>query len=588
MKSKKCILLVRVSTEAQSYDEQERELFELAKKQGYLPEQITPISRKESGIKIEENEREGLNEMKRLIETGEYDCVFAWEISRIARRKAILFSVVEYLIKHEIQLIIKDPNINLLNHDGSINEAAEMVFTLFAQLAESEMRNKKARFTRAKKEGYRNGKYMGGRVKFGYKVNEQGYIVIDEESAKLVRLIYDLYITGKYSMTELAIELRSRGMFASVKNITNTKSVISHILKDNAYIGKRSLIYSSNAELVEQSYIPKIDKKPKKKINNNIYPRIIDEETWAKCVERRSHNIHRTKEQQQYLLTPLIHCKCGASYCVNTLDGTYECRIRHNAVEKGLIHNPAIQINLIESLVWYVTVMELTNDMAMQKRDSKEEYAKEIELLRHKIGVSEQKINDIATRRNKLDESYFVTGSITNEQYNRLSEQQNSLIAVEQENIRRYNTSIRKYNELIKDESSFGELISSIEESYDKIKSGVELDKMHEIIHRYITNITIEAIEGKKTQCYKKVTIATINDKENAKAMETAKSAGIVTTPFARVFFVNSIKRKVYFDENMSDEVPMIYIDRIKRRREHTTRNGKSVQIYPFGKKKEL
>ena len=38
-----------------------------------------------------------------LLETGEYDCVFAWEISRIARRKKILFSILEYLTSKGIQ-----------------------------------------------------------------------------------------------------------------------------------------------------------------------------------------------------------------------------------------------------------------------------------------------------------------------------------------------------------------------------------------------------------------------------------------------------------------------------------------------------
>ena len=80
---KKCILMVRVSTEQQSYDAQIQELHDLALKSGYPEDQITPVAEKESGIKLSEEERAGLNRMKELIETGEYDCVFAWEISRI-------------------------------------------------------------------------------------------------------------------------------------------------------------------------------------------------------------------------------------------------------------------------------------------------------------------------------------------------------------------------------------------------------------------------------------------------------------------------------------------------------------------------
>ncbi len=89
----KCILLVRVSTEAQSFDEQEKELYDLAHFYGYKDKDISSIATKESAIKLDEEERFGLNRMKELLETGEYDCVFAWEISRIARRKKRFCSV---------------------------------------------------------------------------------------------------------------------------------------------------------------------------------------------------------------------------------------------------------------------------------------------------------------------------------------------------------------------------------------------------------------------------------------------------------------------------------------------------------------
>ena len=40
---------------------------------------------------------------------------------------------------NKIQLVIKNPSLRILKEDGSIDEAAETVFTLYAQLAENEM-----------------------------------------------------------------------------------------------------------------------------------------------------------------------------------------------------------------------------------------------------------------------------------------------------------------------------------------------------------------------------------------------------------------------------------------------------------------
>ena len=53
----KAILLVRVSTKTQDFDEQERAIYEMAIKDGYSPDDIIPICEKESGIKLSEEER---------------------------------------------------------------------------------------------------------------------------------------------------------------------------------------------------------------------------------------------------------------------------------------------------------------------------------------------------------------------------------------------------------------------------------------------------------------------------------------------------------------------------------------------------
>ena len=267
--SMKCILLVRVSTEAQSYDEQEKELYDLAHFYGYKDKDISSIATKESAIKLDEEERFGLNRMKELLETGEYDCVFAWEISRIARRKKILFSILEYLTSKGIQLIIKEPRIRLLKDDKTIDEGAETIFTLYAQLAESEMRNKIARFARAKKEGFNKGKYMGGKITLGYKVSEDGYWEIDEEGSKLVRLIFDMYISGEYSLTGLGKELKSRGYFKNL-SVTSIKVEMSHLLKNPIYRGIRT--------------------------SNNIYPQIIDDDTWEQCCKKGKQDSIENKD----------------------------------------------------------------------------------------------------------------------------------------------------------------------------------------------------------------------------------------------------------------------------------------------------
>ena len=546
----KCILLVRGSTEAQSYEEQEKELYDLAHFYGYKDKDISSIATKESAIKLDEEERFGLNRMKELLETGEYDCVFAWEISRIARRKKILFSILEYLTTKGIQLIIKEPRIRLLKDDKTIDEGAETIFTLYAQLAESEMRNKIARFSRAKKEGFNKGKYMGGKITLGYKVSEDGYWQIDEEGSKLVRLVFDMYISGEYSLTELGKELKSRGYFKNL-SVTNVKAEMYGLLKNPIYRGIRT--------------------------SNNIYPQIIDDDTWEKCRKKREENRTRSKAKTPHLLTPLIRCSCGASYSVNLMDATYSCRVKHNAVEKGLLHSPDINVNVIESLAWYVALQELHEDMICKRNDAKETYEEEIRIYNQKIAYSRGILESTMQRRSDLDENYFVHGRFTKEKYEELTKKQNGIIKAEQDNIRKYEAAIQNMEKQIQADITFDDMLDSLNQSYDTLKNGTDMETMRRITHRYITGINIEPWEGKATSFWKKVTIRTIHDMGKKKKIEQLKEQGLDNMTFTLVgtFYVNTLHKKAYWDKDMINCVPMVYIERLTRKRKDTRINKK-------------
>lgn len=566
----KCILLVRVSTEKQSYDAQMKELHETALKAGYAEKDIVPVAEKESGIKLSEEERAGLNKMKELIETGGFDCVFAWEISRIARRKKILFSILEYLVERKIQLIIKEPFIRLLKSDGNIDEGAETIFTLYAQLAETEMRNKLSRFKRAKEEGYAKGKYEGGRVTLGYKVNDDGFWEIDEEGAAQVKLIFDLYNSGEYSTTTLAKELIARGYFrikypiskrGQTMSVTTVKNRIWQILRNPMYRGGQS----------------KLQKGDKVVFNSNNYPQIIDDETWEKCAKKRAENKNIPKAKNEYLLTPLIHCMCGASYSVNLVDGCYNCRVKHNAVEKGLEHSPNIHANLIESLAWYVALLELQTDNVAKCKDVQAQNEKMIEVLKTKIEYSTDIIEKLIKRREKLDDDYYVNGTLTDARYKELTEGQNKVIAEERSNISKYNSQITFLQEQISDSITFDEIFDSLKGRYDSIKAGTDSVTMRTIVRRYIKDIKIEPIEGKLTSFWKVAKIELVNTEQREALIQEYESQGLhdIAVTLGTTFYLDCHHHIAYWDKELKYQVPLVMLDRIKKTRKDNRKNRK-------------
>lgn len=197
MQSLKCIIFSRVSSDRQSFDEQTLELRQLAEQYGYPPDTHMLIEYKESGIRLKEEDRLGLTEMKEMIsDNPQINCVFASEISRIARTKKVLFSIQDFLVQRKIQLIIAEPRIVLLNPDSTINDAADFAFTMYSQYAESEMRQKQDRFKRGRERSKREGKWHGGRLLYGFKVVDKR-LVPDESLAPIVRHCFEIYSDGQ-------------------------------------------------------------------------------------------------------------------------------------------------------------------------------------------------------------------------------------------------------------------------------------------------------------------------------------------------------------------------------------------------------
>lgn len=387
----KAILLVRVSTKTQDFDEQEREIYEMAIKDGYSPDNIIPVCEKESGIKLSEEERAGLIKMKDLIESdSSINCVYCWEVSRIARRKKINFSVLDYLINHKIQLVIKNPSIRLFKDNGNIDEGAEMIFTLFSQMAESEMRTKLARWKRTKDANRKQSIYTGGWLLYGYKIDEVTKKIIPSEDAEIVKMIFDMYLTGNYSYGSLAKELVQTGRLNYT--LVTARKMVSLTLNNTAYAGEPSSI-SSNSKLSTEG---------------NVYPAIVTLDMIEKCKEIAKKNICKPKKQYNnyYFAKGLLRCPyCGSIMVAKKNNNTYHCQ----SCEKGFY----VQINLIDSILWYISTVLYASKLMHVDNEDRKQYQQQLSICDSKITTSESNIKDIEDRIEKIEYKAYVEGTLS-------------------------------------------------------------------------------------------------------------------------------------------------------------------------------
>lgn len=480
----KAILLVRVSTTVQELKEQEREVYEMAINDGYKDEDIIPICEKESAIKLKEEERLGLNRLKEVVENEIVKDVYIWEVSRLARTKKVLFSMEEYFVTRKIQVTFKAPNFfRLLNNDGTLNEGADMIFTIYAQMAESEMRTKLSRFKRSKDARRKQGYFTGGYILYGYTTDEDLRLIPKEGEADVVRMLYTYYLTGKYSFRSLAKEVRDNGLFLD-KTFSGAQTAISKILTNTAYAGVPSGEGS----------------KVKLKTEGNVYPPLVTLEMVERCKEIAQKNIIEPKKKYStfYFGKGILRCpECGKIMMAVKARNFYHCS-KCNC-------KTTININMVDSALWAVAAPLYTVKMQNKAEGQKEYYETEIETLKGKIAVANTEIAKLQDRAEKVEYKAYVEGTMAIAKADAFIGELNNKINTQRKQITTFENQIRDFENLLVEfcgdyDGEFIEDVASIKD--EQIR--------YDIVHQTIRMATIERVEGFKMRTI--ITIWDMND----------------------------------------------------------------------------
>lgn len=241
--------LYRVSTTKQvDHDElnqadipvQRKACHEFCERMGWtivMEEQETGVS----GFKVSANDRDKLQTLKESAEQGKFDVLLVFMFDRLGRRAEETPFVVEWFIKHGIKV-------------WSINEGEQRIDSHVDRLtnyirfwqADGESQKTSVRTKAALGQMVQEGRFRGGVTPYGYKLVPSGVLnkrkhevmklVIDEEEAKVVRLIFDLCIGSGFGRVKIAGVLDSMG----IKFRDNRRwheATLGHILHNILYTG---------------------------------------------------------------------------------------------------------------------------------------------------------------------------------------------------------------------------------------------------------------------------------------------------------------------------------------------------------------
>lgn len=484
---KKVIALIRTSTIQQEIDSQREEVLSLILADGYSMDEIEVVGEKgASAIKMDEAYLKNINRVYDLIEQEPIKAVYAWSIDRIGRDVELLQSFRKKLVNSGVDLVIKTPSLRLLNPDGSANGAVGLAFSLFAEMAQQEMEQKKARFMRAKKRNSEAGKANGGakNIPFGYSKDANGYFIINEEEASVVRLIFELHNSGKYSLNKLALELNERGYSHRGKKFTNY--FLRMFIKSTVVIGYSDV------------YKPKTGWKVKR-----IYPQIISKEIWEKAQKVLLANQVGTYKgtKHYYLGAKLLKCSsCNSNF--STDGNQYRCKKNHHKVplqQQGLDwcdNNSTILTAVFDGMLWSLTKEKHLNFLLKEKDITEGRNRKQIEINLQKIAALRAEIAQLDANRAKWLERLFankITDKEADAYFARFDKEKadktNAITNLENDNI----TLQRQLDSLA--ELSY----NSILKLTASIASMTDEKEMYELVHQYIKMVTLNrtTIDGK-------------------------------------------------------------------------------------------
>lgn len=175
--------------------------------------------------------RPAFHKMIEECRAGLTDIVVVKNISRLGRDTVEVLDAINTLKEADVRIIFRQEELDTLTVGSSLLISTIEAYTQ----AENETRSANIKW--GIKQRASNGSLGFYRRKcYGYDKGENGDLVINEEQAVIVRLIFDLYLGGK-SILGIVKELKERGIKSPTGKDNWPKRSIEEMLSNEKYIG---------------------------------------------------------------------------------------------------------------------------------------------------------------------------------------------------------------------------------------------------------------------------------------------------------------------------------------------------------------
>lgn len=244
---------------------------------------------------------------------GKIDIILTKSIQRFARNTVDLLQSVRLLKEIGVEVWFEKENIHTMSGDG------ELMLTILASFAQEESRsisdNIKWRFRKKFEQGIPHARFFV----YGYQWQGENLIIVPEE-AKIVRKIYNDYLSGK-TRKDIMRDLKKMGIRSMYGNFLQDAS-IKQFLTNRVYTGILEIQKTFIVDPITKRQVINRGEKDKYIVENH-HEAIIDSSTFTKAQEELARRKEQGKVRGGYArdflntccFTGVLKCGiCGRSY----------------------------------------------------------------------------------------------------------------------------------------------------------------------------------------------------------------------------------------------------------------------------------
>lgn len=173
--------------------------------------------------------RKGMLQMIEDAKAGKIDLILAKSIARFARNVVDCLSVIDELRKNDVGVRFDEGGLYTLDTTGA------MVLTILATVAEEESRSKSFIMNWSVERRFAKGIFLTPAL-LGYDKDEDGHLIINEDEAETVKVIFYLFLNG-WSHTEIAELLTKYGRKTKLGNEVWNPTSIAGIIENERHCG---------------------------------------------------------------------------------------------------------------------------------------------------------------------------------------------------------------------------------------------------------------------------------------------------------------------------------------------------------------